>query len=115
MTPRERYNYSPRRKDGKIDSKTNSICEVYSFGKIYMSYAEEIGVEIGETLIMTGRYWSVTTSKHKNYMRGDSKCNNLIVLEHEDFHSFVDYLHSGSQPTYMKWQKLVAQAMLSAR
>lgn len=114
MTPENRYNYSPRRKDGKIDSKTHSICEVFPFGKIYWSYAEEIGVEMGGALIVTGRRWSATTSKHQSYMRRESK-NTIVVLEHEDFRDFISYLHRNEQPTFGKFQKVIAQALLSAR
>lgn len=114
MTPEKRYNYSPRRKDGKIDNNTNAICEVYSFGKIYWSYAEEIGVEMGGALIATGRRWSRTTSIHQSYMRRESN-KTIVVLEHEDFRDFINYLHKDGKPSFGKFQKVVAQALLSAR
>ena len=109
------YNYSPRRKDKKVDSKTNAICTVYNYGKVYRSYAETIGILIGETLIATKRRWSRTTSVHQSYMRRDSTYLQEILLDHEDFKDFEWYCNHNESPSMDKWKRVVAQALLAAR
>jgi hypothetical protein len=109
------YNYSPRRKDNKVDRKTNAICTVYDYGKVYRSYAETIGILIGETLIATKKKWSVTTSKHQSFMHRDAEYAQTVYLDHEDFKDFVWCCNHNESPSLDKWKRTVAQALLSAR
>jgi hypothetical protein len=109
------YNYSPRRKDKKVDSKTNAICIEYDYGKVYKSYAEEIGILIGEVLVATKKKWSRTTTSHQSYMHRDAGHPETVYLDHEDFREFVRYCRHKEVPTLGQWKRFIAQTLLSAR
>lgn len=112
------YNYSPRRKDKKVDSKTNAICIVHDDWKVYKSYAEEIGIFTKGVLIATKKKWSRTTTGHQSYMRRDVGYDRtVIVLDHDDFREFVHYCRftRDSTPSLERFKRQLAQAMLAAR
>ena len=67
----ETINYSPYAK--RVYSGTNTRAFVHDNGDVvYYSYATVIGVLHGKVLYENPRWFSVTTSKHKSFMRGDA-------------------------------------------
>lgn len=77
-----KYNYSPKSTSKSI-ANCNSIATKSGNIIQYRSFNTVIAISDGSQCIMTDREYSITTRKHKNFVRRVE--SNLTVIKHENF------------------------------